>query len=83
MRPLVPILLFALAAPALLAGVRFDSERLVVKAAPDQPEMRYHLGMVYLKQGKSAEARHEIEQALKAPNFPSAEAARRALESLP
>ena len=54
-----------------------------VKDAPEQPDLRYHLGMVYLKQGKSADARRELEQALKTPKFSGAEAARRALDSLP
>jgi len=53
-----------------------------VKATPDQAEIHYHLGMVYLKQGKTADARRELERALKTPNFPSAEAVRRALDSL-
>lgn len=53
-----------------------------VKAAPDHAELHYHLGMVYLKQGKTADARRELEQALQTPNFPSAEAAVRALDSL-
>jgi hypothetical protein len=38
-RLLLPILLLALAAPALVAGVRFESQRLVVKAGPDEDEV--------------------------------------------
>ena len=53
-----------------------------VKATPDQAEIHYHLGMLYLKQGKTADARRELERALQTPNFPSAEAVRRALDSL-
>jgi tetratricopeptide (TPR) repeat protein len=54
-----------------------------VKDAPDQPDLRYHLGMLYLKQGKPVEARRELERAMQKADFPNAEAARRALESLP
>jgi tetratricopeptide (TPR) repeat protein len=54
----------------------------VAKAAPQVVEVRYHLGMVYAKQGKSEEARRELEAALKNPNFKGADEARRTLESL-
>ncbi len=54
----------------------------VAKARPAAGEVRYHLGMVYAKQGKTEEARRELEAALKAGNFKSAEEARRALEGL-
>jgi Flp pilus assembly protein TadD len=54
----------------------------VAKAAPAAGEVRYHLGMVYAKQGKTEEARRELEAALKAGNFKSADEARRALEGL-
>jgi len=53
------------------------------KAAPGIAEVRYHLGMVYAKQGKAAEARRELEAALKAGDFKDAAVARRTLESLP
>ncbi|HET8576980.1 MAG TPA: tetratricopeptide repeat protein [Methylomirabilota bacterium] len=62
------------------------SETLLTQAvqqAPTSSELHYHLGMVYLKQGKIAEARRELEQALQAPSFPGVEAARRALDSIP
>ena len=52
------------------------------KAAPGIPEVRYHLGMVYAKQGKSAEARQELEASLKAGEFKEVAVARRTLESL-
>jgi tetratricopeptide (TPR) repeat protein len=50
--------------------------------APDNPEIRYHLGLVYAKRGKTEDARREIEQALQAPNFAGADEARRTLESI-
>jgi len=50
--------------------------------APDNPEIRYHLGLVYAKRGKKEEARREIERALEAPNFAGADEARRTLESI-
>lgn len=53
------------------------------KAAPGIAEVRYHLGMVYAKQGKAAEARRELEASLKAGDFKDAAVARRTLESLP
>jgi Flp pilus assembly protein TadD len=52
------------------------------KAAPGIAEVRYHLGMVYAKQGKSAEARQELEASLKAGEFKEVAVARRTLESL-
>lgn len=53
------------------------------KAAPGVAEVRYHLGMVYAKQGKVPEARRELEASLKAGDFKDAAEARRTLESLP
>lgn len=53
------------------------------KAAPGIAEVRYHLGMVYAKQGKAAEARRELEASLKAGDFKDAAVARRTLEALP
>lgn len=52
------------------------------KAAPGIAEVRYHLGMVYAKQGKTEDARRELEAALKAGTFKDAAEARRTLESL-
>jgi tetratricopeptide (TPR) repeat protein len=54
----------------------------VAKAAPGLGEVRYHLGMVYAKQGKIEEARRELEAALKADNFKDVAEARRVLDSL-
>jgi tetratricopeptide (TPR) repeat protein len=54
----------------------------VAKAAPAAGEVRYHLGMVYAKQGKTEEARRELEAAVQAGNFKSLAEARQALESL-
>jgi Flp pilus assembly protein TadD len=53
-----------------------------VGAAPNDPQIRYHLGAVYAKRGRKAEARRELEQALKTPTFPEAAEARKALETL-
>jgi tetratricopeptide (TPR) repeat protein len=50
---------------------------------PDNPSIRYHLGMVYAKQGKNREALQELNRVLKqAPNFPEAESARQMVKSL-
>ena len=54
----------------------------VAKAAPASGEVRYHLGMVYAKQGKTEDARRELEAAIKVGNFKGIEDAQRALESL-
>ncbi len=54
----------------------------VAKAAPGSGEVRYHLGMVYAKQGRTEDARRELEAALKAGKFKSVDEARRALEAL-
>jgi Tfp pilus assembly protein PilF len=46
-------------------------------------EMRYHLGMAYLKQGERDKARRELEQALSlSPDFPHADEVRETLDSL-
>jgi tetratricopeptide (TPR) repeat protein len=52
------------------------------KAAPGAADVRYHLGMVYAKLGKTEEARRELEAALKSPGFKSGDEARRVLETL-
>jgi Flp pilus assembly protein TadD len=49
---------------------------------PENPRIRYHLGVAYARRGKKAEARREIEQALKTPAFAEAAEARRALDTL-
>ena len=67
------------------SGALERAETLLGQAAggaPDNPEIRYHLGLVYAKRGKKEEARREIERALEAPNFAGAEEARRTLESI-
>ncbi|MBI2197370.1 MAG: tetratricopeptide repeat protein, partial [Candidatus Rokubacteria bacterium] len=66
-------------------GTLDRAEQLIAQAAsalPGNPEIRYHLGAVYAKRGKKAEARRELEQALKSPSFPAAAEARKALDQL-
>jgi predicted Zn-dependent protease len=61
------------------------AERLIRSAAaalPSNPELHYHLGMVYAKQGKKIEAKKELEAALESPTTPFASAAREALDAL-
>ena len=53
-----------------------------VAGQPDEPTGRYHLAQVYAKRGKKAEARRELEAALKAPAFAEAADARKLFESL-
>jgi len=50
--------------------------------APGVPAIRYHLGLVCARQGKSEEARRELEGALAAPPFAEAAEARKAPEAL-
>jgi tetratricopeptide (TPR) repeat protein len=61
------------------------AEKLLAEAvsqAPKNGEIRYHLALTYAKQGRSADARRAIEQALQGGPFPSAAEARKALDSL-
>lgn len=44
---------------------------------------RYHLGMAYHKDGQPAQAREQLELALKSPGFEGAEEAKKLLETLP
>jgi tetratricopeptide (TPR) repeat protein len=68
-----------------LQGDVSRSEKLVAAAAKGDagnPEIRYHLGAVLAKLGKRAEARKELELALRSPGFPEAAQAKRILDSL-
>jgi Flp pilus assembly protein TadD len=51
-------------------------------AMPANPEVRYHLGMAYLRSGKLVRARAELRAALESNAFPSIEAARQALKEI-
>ena len=62
-----------------LAGAR-RLLRECVDAVPDEPEIRYHLGVVYAQQGRTAEAHTELSRALVLKrDYPEA---RRALDLL-
>jgi tetratricopeptide (TPR) repeat protein len=66
-------------------GALDRAEALLGQAAggvPNDPEVHYHLGIVMAKQGKKEDARRELERALQSPGFPSADEARRVLETL-
>ena len=68
-----------------LQGDVTRSEKLVAfaaKADAGNPEIRYHQGAVLAKLGKRAEARQELELALRSPGFSEAAEARRILESI-
>jgi Flp pilus assembly protein TadD len=52
------------------------------RALPSAPQVRYHLAVVYAEQGKRAQARSELEHALKGPRFPEAAEAQKLLETL-
>ncbi len=49
---------------------------------PNNPAYLYHLGMAYYKMGRNAEARKELEAALKMPNFSDADGAKQILEQI-
>jgi Tfp pilus assembly protein PilF len=69
-----------------LKGDLERAETLVEEALgrmPDNSQVRYHLGMIYARRGKSAEARRALEDALASPDLAEAEDARRTLRSLP
>ena len=55
---------------------------LAVVGMPDNAQLRYHRGMVYLKQNRSALARIDLTKALEDPDFKDAKSAREALKSL-
>jgi Flp pilus assembly protein TadD len=62
------------------------AEKLLAQAvsrAPKNGEIRYHLGLTYAKPGRTSDARRAFQEALQAGPFPSADEARKALESLP
>jgi tetratricopeptide (TPR) repeat protein len=49
---------------------------------PNNPAYLYHLGMAYYKLGRNAEARKELEAALKMPNFGDADGAKQILAQI-
>jgi cellulose synthase operon protein C len=68
-----------------LQGDVARSEKLVAFAAKTDagnPEIHYHRGAVLAKLGKRAEARQELELALKSPGFSETAEAKRILESI-
>ena len=54
------------------------------KAAPDDPQYHYHLGLAYLKAGKARQAAEELRLAIKLqPDFRLAQLALETLEKKP
>ena len=49
---------------------------------PQDPSVRYHMAHLYAKRGKRAEARRELEAALRNPNFSEAGEAKQLLDAL-
>ena len=62
---------------AAIEHLREGAEKLSVN-----PEVRYHLGMAYLRNGDSDKARAELTAALNLGAFPASDEAKRALESI-
>lgn len=56
--------------------------RISVAKNPHDPAGLYHLGTAYYKMGRTADARRELEAALKMPNFTQATDAKRMLDGL-
>jgi Flp pilus assembly protein TadD len=52
------------------------------KAAPANPYIQYHLGVVYAAQGRKVEARRALEAAVSTKDFADAEQARKLLSGL-
>jgi Flp pilus assembly protein TadD len=66
-----------------LATRAIESLEVSTLKAPTNPLYAYHLGLAYHKNGDSAQARKELERALRLkPNFDGAEDAKRILESI-
>jgi Flp pilus assembly protein TadD len=66
-----------------LATRAIESLEISTLKAPTNPQYAYHLGLAYHKNGDSAQARKELERALRLkPNFDGAEDAKRILESI-
>src|SRR5262249_10581308 len=68
-----------------LKGDLAGAERLLGQAQtaePNNPQIRYHLGKVYAKQGTTQEARTHLEAALKTGSFPEFGDAQTTLQSL-
>jgi cellulose synthase operon protein C len=60
-----------------------EALRLNEKAGTDDPDVHYHLGLAYQKANQPAQARQQLERALKiSPNFSDADDARKALSEL-
>ena len=60
-----------------------DYAKDAAEKVPNQPLIRYHLGMAYYKNGNRDLAKKELNEALKIdPKFPGADEARAALNAL-
>jgi tetratricopeptide (TPR) repeat protein len=83
--PRVPAIADTLGWNLYLAGDLDRAQRLLEEAArgPEtEPGTRYHLAQVYARRGKRAEARQQLEIALRTPVFTDAAEARKLLDSL-
>jgi len=64
-------------------GAAVENLRNSVSKNPHDPNSLYHLGTAYYKLGKTADAKRELEAALKMPNFSQAADAKKMLAELP
>jgi Tfp pilus assembly protein PilF len=65
-----------------LYAAAIEHLRNAAEKLPGSAEVRYHLGIAYLRNGDTEKARAELTAALKLGAFPSAEDAKRALEEM-
>jgi Flp pilus assembly protein TadD len=67
-----------------LASLAVTTLREAVQQSPSDPDLHYHLGLAYLKNGNKLEARLTLQHVLKlSPQFRDADEIRRVLASLP
>jgi len=64
-------------------GAAVENLQSSVAKNPHDPNSLYHLGTAYYKLGRTADAKRELEAALKMPNFSQAADAKRMLAELP
>ena len=66
-----------------LAGLAVSTLKEAASQGASSPNIHYHLGLAYLKNGNKAEARSTLQHVLKlSPAFPAAEEVRRAMASI-
>jgi Flp pilus assembly protein TadD len=65
-----------------LYGAAIEHLKLGAEKLPDNAEVRFHLGMAYLRNGDKTRARAELTAALSLGTFPGKDEAERALKEV-